>query len=58
MKEKKEGPAQQAKAEEQVQPTEMVISVELAQALLNYLGNRPYQEVAGLVSGMQDSKLQ
>jgi hypothetical protein len=53
MKQQKEQPV-----EEKVEPTEMVLPLELAQALLNYLGSKPYSEVAGLVNGIQDSKLQ
>tara|TARA_B110000902_G_scaffold218629_1_gene252563 strand:+ start:403 stop:603 length:201 start_codon:yes stop_codon:yes gene_type:complete len=37
---------------------EMVINIELAQAVLNYLGSKPYAEVAELVKGIQGSKLQ
>ncbi len=32
------------------------ISEELANALLNYVGKRPYIEVAGLVTGLQQLK--
>ena len=49
---------QEAKVEEQKQPTEMVMSLELAQGIANYLGGRPYNEVAELVKGLQGSKLQ
>tara|TARA_R110000796_G_scaffold188860_1_gene305804 strand:+ start:225 stop:398 length:174 start_codon:yes stop_codon:yes gene_type:complete len=48
----------EAKVEEQAQPTEMVMSLELAQGIANYLGSRPYQEVAELVKGLQGSKVQ
>ena len=44
--------------EEQAQPTEMVMSLELAQGIANYLGGRPYQEVAELIKGLQGSKVQ
>tara|TARA_R110002050_G_scaffold128050_2_gene249233 strand:+ start:13 stop:183 length:171 start_codon:yes stop_codon:yes gene_type:complete len=43
---------------EQAQPTEMVMSVELAQGILSYLASRPYQEVAELIKGIQGSKVQ
>ena len=46
------GPAQEEKA----QPKEVVVNIELAQALLNYLGQQPYQQVAGLIEGIQTSK--
>ena len=49
---------QEVKVEEQAQPTEMVISLELAQVIANYLGSRPYQEVVELVKGLQGSKVQ
>tara|TARA_B110000902_G_scaffold251396_1_gene311604 strand:- start:404 stop:580 length:177 start_codon:yes stop_codon:yes gene_type:complete len=40
------------------QPTEMVMSLELAQEIANYLGSRPYNEVAELIKGLQGSKVQ
>ena len=58
MKKVVEGPAQEAQVEEQAQPTEMVMSLELVQAIANYLGSRPYQEVAELIKGLQGSKVQ
>ena len=36
----------------------MVMSIELAQGIANYLGSRPYQEVAELIKGIQGSKVQ
>ena len=39
-------------------PTEMIMSLELAQSLMNYLGSKPYGEVAELIKGIQSSKLQ
>ena len=56
MKDKVEGPAQEAPLEEKAQPKEVILTIELAQALLNYLGQQPYQQVAGLVEGIQTSK--
>ena len=58
MKDKVEGPVKEAQVEEQVQPQpkEVILTIELAQALLNYLGQQPYQQVAGLVEGIQGSK--
>jgi hypothetical protein len=32
---------------------EITLSIELANAILQYLGQRPYQEVAQLIAGMQ-----
>jgi hypothetical protein len=32
---------------------EIALPIELANAILQYLGQRPYQEVAGLIAGMQ-----
>jgi hypothetical protein len=40
------------------QPTEMVMSLELAQGIANYLGGRPFNEVAELIKGIQGAKLQ
>ena len=48
----------ESKVEEQAQPTEMVMSLELAQGIANYLGSRPYNEVAELIKGIQGAKLQ
>ena len=55
MKKAKENAPQ---VEEQAQPTEMILSLELAQGIANYLGGRPYQEVAELIKGLQGSKVQ
>ena len=44
--------------EEQAQPTEMILSLELVQGIANYLGSRPYNEVAELIKGIQGSKVQ
>ena len=54
----KVNPKLEQPAQEQAQPTEMVISLELAQGLLNYLGSRPYQEVADLIPAIQGSRVQ
>jgi hypothetical protein len=32
---------------------EITLPIELANAILQYLGQRPYQEVAGLIADMQ-----
>ena len=47
-----------SKVEEQKSPTEMVMSLELAQGIANYLGSRPFNEVAELIKGIQGSKVQ
>ena len=48
----------EAKVEEQKPPTEMVMPLELVQGIANYLGSRPYNEVAELIKGLQGSKVQ
>tara|TARA_R110000796_G_scaffold82088_2_gene180442 strand:+ start:1158 stop:1334 length:177 start_codon:yes stop_codon:yes gene_type:complete len=58
MKKVAEQEVAEQKVEEQAQPTEMVMSLELAQGIANYLGARPYQEVAELIKGLQGSKVQ
>jgi len=59
MKKIVEGPTQEEQVEkEQAQPTEMVMSLELAQGIANYLGGRPFNEVAELIKGLQGSKVQ
>ena len=58
MKKVAESKVEESKEIPQPQPTEMVMSVELAQGVLSYLASRPYQEVAELVKGLQGSKLQ
>lgn len=58
MKESKENKVEGPAVEKSVQPTEMIISIELAQSVLNYLGSKPYAEVADLVSKFKESKLQ
>ena len=44
--------------EEQAQPTEVVIAVGVANALLQYLNSKPYGEVSELIKEIKDSKLQ
>ena len=34
---------------------ELTLPIELANAILQYLGTRPYQEVAQLIAGMQQA---
>ena len=34
---------------------EITLPIELANAILQYLGQRPYQEVAAMISGMQQA---
>ena len=34
---------------------ELTLPIELANAILQYLGTRPYQEVAAMISGMQQA---
>lgn len=34
---------------------ELTLPIELANAILQYLGQRPYQEVAAMISGMQQA---
>jgi hypothetical protein len=34
---------------------EITLPIELANAILQYLGTRPYQEVAQLIAGMQQA---
>ena len=58
MKKVAESKVEEGKEIAQPQPTEMVMSLELAQGIANYLGSRPYQEVAELVKGLQGSKVQ
>lgn len=58
MKKVAESKVEESKEIAQPQPTEMVMSLELAQAIANYLGGRPYQEVAELIQGLQGSKVQ
>ena len=58
MKKVAESKVEEGKEIAQPQPTEMVMSLELAQDIANYLGSRPYKEVAELVKGLQGSKVQ
>ena len=37
---------------------EITLSIELANALLQYLGGRPYQEVSQLIAAMQEAAKQ
>ena len=58
MKDKVEKEVEGSKEIPNPQPTEMVMSLELAQGIANYLGSRPYNEVAELIKGLQGSKVQ
>ena len=60
MKKVIEGPAKVEESKEipNPQPTEMVMSLDLAQGIANYLGGRPFNEVAELIKGLQGSKVQ
>ena len=51
--------AEQEEAEQQKasQPTKLTMSIELANEVLQYLGSRPYLEVAELVKKIQNSEL-
>lgn len=49
---------EQEEVQQEVQPTEIVLNLDLANSVLNYLVSRPYGEVAELIKGIQDSKLQ
>tara|TARA_R110002073_G_scaffold331631_1_gene516569 strand:+ start:801 stop:968 length:168 start_codon:yes stop_codon:yes gene_type:complete len=44
--------------QQEVQPTEMIMALYLAQGVLDYLASRPYNEVSELIKGIQGSKLQ
>lgn len=44
--------------QQEVQPTEMIMALDLAYGVLDYLASRPYNEVSELIKGIQGSKLQ
>lgn len=49
---------EESQMESKPQPTEMIITLELAQRIANYLNSKPYGEVNSLIGGMQESKVQ
>lgn len=43
-------------SDQQTQPTELIISMETAEAVVSYLASRPYIEVFALINAMQQLK--
>lgn len=43
--------------EQQPEPTHVVITINSVNQILQYLGTRPYAEVAGIIAGLQTAQL-